>query len=340
MQGRVSAVMPNYNHARLIPEALASLLAQTHPYDEILVVDDGSADDSVAVVEALAARHARLRLVRHPVNRGAVAAMNTGLAEARGDYVHFAAADDHFGPTLVAQAAAMLDAHPDAALACGEVALVERRSGRLLGHRPPVRPAGRARAFSPAETTALLRRMDNFVVTPAALFRRSAVQQAGGFDPALGPFTDGVLARQLILRHGFCFLPVVLAEWRVDDSGYSRAMSRDADRALAALVPVLRVLRSDPVFPPWYAAVFERRWHFAVARLAAEAEPIDLATVARMLPPEAAPWLARLRRLPARLRRPALLAGLTLQFRPSTLTGLLGTALARRARRPSSRPIR
>jgi glycosyltransferase involved in cell wall biosynthesis len=335
----VGAVVPNYNHAALIPEAIAALQAQTRPFDEIVVVDDGSTDDSLAVIARLAEADPRIRLIRHAQNRGAVAAINTGLGGATADVIHFAAADDRFAPTLVADLLVLLEAHPAAAFACAEVTLTDRATGRALGLRPPVRPAHHARFFAPHDSARLLARMDNFVVTPAALFRRAPITAMGGFDARLGPFADGHLVRRLALHHGFCFTPRVLAEWRVDDRGYSRVVARDPERAMALFRRALDAFAEDPAFPPWYPALFERRYRFGVARLALQAEPVDFATLTRMLEPGGA-WLGLLRRLPAPLLRPALLAALTLRFRPTSLPGLLGTAIARRLGYPAAEPAR
>ena len=324
----VSAVVPNYNHARLLPDAIGSLLAQTRPYNEIIVVDDGSTDDSVAVIGALAARHPRLRLIRHGENRGAIAAMNTGLHAASGAFIHFAAADDRFHPELVAETLALLQAHTGAALACGEAVLTERASGTPQGLRPAVRP--RAGFCPPAGTRALLERCDNFIVTPTALYRRALLLAHGGFDQALGAFADGFMARRLALSHGFCFTPRVLAEWRLDDAGCSRSQARDVEAALDLLSRALPAFAADPCFPAWYGPLFVRRWRFGVARLAVEAKPTDWAMLRAMLPRAAWPVLAVARRLPRAAQRLALLTALTLLYRPTTLLGLARTQLARR----------
>jgi glycosyltransferase involved in cell wall biosynthesis len=328
----VTAVVPNYNHAHLLPEAIGCLMAQTHPFDEIIVVDDGSTDDSIAVIEALASRHKPLRLVRHTVNRGAIAAMNTGLHAAAGSHVHFAAADDRFRPGLVAETASLLQQHPGAAFACGEAVLTHRITGMRLGPRPAVRPSSRAGLVSPAATLALLARIDNFVVSAATLFRRQPLLDRGGFDPTLGSFADGFMVRRLALAHGFCFTPTVLAEWRVDDSGYSRRQARDAGLALVLLSRALRAIAADPVFPAWYGPLFERRWRFAVARLGVMAEPIDTNTLRAISPPAIASMLSLIQLVPAAMQRLLLLTALTLHFRPTSLTGLVTTALARRMR--------
>jgi glycosyltransferase involved in cell wall biosynthesis len=333
---RVSAIVPNYNHGRLLPTAIAGLQAQTRPYDEILVVDDGSTDDSLTVIEGLVACDPRIRLIRQAQNKGTVAAMNAGLAASDGGVIHFAAADDAFRPSLVATLLPCLESFPRAAFASAEVILVQAETGRELGMRPPVRPSGVAAFLPPSAVAAALRRIDNFIITQTTLFRRAPLVAAGGFDERLDSFTDGVLARRLALTHGFCFVPQVLAEWRVAESGYSRTLARDADRALAALSTVLAAFSASSVFPPWYPPLFERRWRFAVARLAIETTPPDRAVLRRILGDSRV--VDALLALPAPIRRLALLALLTFRFRPTSLSRLLGTMLARRHER-SQRPV-
>ena len=91
---KLSVVLPNYNHADKLPRAIHALLRQELTPDEIVVVDDASADDSVAVIQSLQREHPSIKLIRHETNRGAPAALNTGLNAAQGEYVYFGAADD------------------------------------------------------------------------------------------------------------------------------------------------------------------------------------------------------------------------------------------------------
>src|SRR5437879_10432527 len=90
----LSVVLPNFNHARLLPRAIRGLLAQERPADEILVVDDGSTDDSLSVIEAIAAVTPSITLLRNETNRGVIPTLARGLRAAQGRYVYFAAADD------------------------------------------------------------------------------------------------------------------------------------------------------------------------------------------------------------------------------------------------------
>ena len=98
----VSVIMPVFNAADVLPRAVASVRAQTWQRWELLLIDDGSSDDSAAVAAGLAAQDPRIRLLRQPRNTGAAAARNAGLRHARGRYIAFLDADDEWLPEKLA----------------------------------------------------------------------------------------------------------------------------------------------------------------------------------------------------------------------------------------------
>jgi glycosyltransferase involved in cell wall biosynthesis len=108
---RVSVIIPVFNGARYLREAIGSVLDQTHQPADVTVVDDGSTDDPASVASSFGPR---VVLIRQQ-NLGQPAAMNTGLARTTGDYVAFIDADDLWEPTKLARQLARLQAHPDAA---------------------------------------------------------------------------------------------------------------------------------------------------------------------------------------------------------------------------------
>jgi len=93
----VSVLVANYNYARYIGDALESTLAQTYPHFEVIVCDDGSSDDSCAVIESYVKRDRRIRLVRKE-NGGIASALNVAYAVAKGEIICFLDADDLFYP--------------------------------------------------------------------------------------------------------------------------------------------------------------------------------------------------------------------------------------------------
>lgn len=97
---RISVIIPTHNRAALIERAVRSVLDQTVPVDEVVIVDDGSTDSTPSVVHALAIQDPRVRLIRQ-AQAGAPAARNRGLAEVGGDLVAFQDSDDVWAPTFI-----------------------------------------------------------------------------------------------------------------------------------------------------------------------------------------------------------------------------------------------
>ena len=108
----VSVLMPVRNDARTLPECLTDLAAQTLRDWELVVVDDGSTDDSPALLKSWADRDARLRIFTTPP-QGIVPALNTGLAECRGRFIARMDADDRMRPERLERQAAFCEQHPD-----------------------------------------------------------------------------------------------------------------------------------------------------------------------------------------------------------------------------------
>src|SRR5919112_808436 len=108
----VSVVVPSYNYGHLIRETLESLAAQTYEHWECVVVDDGSKDDTRAVVEAYAAGDPRVRYVWQE-NARQGAARNNGLRHSSGDYFQFLDADDLLEPHKFERQVEYLESHPE-----------------------------------------------------------------------------------------------------------------------------------------------------------------------------------------------------------------------------------
>ena len=329
----LSVVLPNYNHARYLPRALDALLSQDRPADEIIVVDDGSLDNSREIVARYAAENSSVRLLANAKNLGVIATLSRGFNAARGQYVYFAAADDFVVPGFFSSAIKTLMANPRAGLFCGEVSLVDGYTGLELGVRPPVRPRYRAGFINPAEVARLLRRNDNFIVTGAAVLRRDAVVWAGAFDEQLSSFADGYLVRKIAFTFGFCYTPSAVLTWNIFPDSVSHKTSTEIGPARRVLSSVEKRMVEDPVFPGWYCDVFARRWRFATCRLAIRKTPVNselLMGMGAQNSCERALYRFILGTFSAQIASFFLMAYLFLRFRPISLVGLASTALVRR----------
>lgn len=172
----VSVVLAVRNQARWLPETLASVVAQTFQDWELLVADDGSTDDTAAVVAAVHDPRIRWLPGAHAER---AAARNRALAAAKGRYVAFLDGDDCWLPDKLARQVAALEAAPDAAF-CYTIARFVDAAGRLLPHRKPDDPPA-GRIFP-----RLVR--GNVVILASVVARRDRVDAAGGFDVTLPVF--------------------------------------------------------------------------------------------------------------------------------------------------------
>src|SRR5215213_6785783 len=169
--GLVSVVIPCYNQAHFLGEAIESALAQSYPHFEIVVIDDGSTDTTSEV----AGRYPGVRCVRQD-NQGLSAARNSGLHHSEGEYVVFLDADDRLLPEALEAGIGCLKAYPECAFASGRYRFIAG-DGSFLKHP-------RERPFDKDSYVALLQR--NYIGVPAVvMYRRAVFASVGGFDTSV-----------------------------------------------------------------------------------------------------------------------------------------------------------
>jgi glycosyltransferase involved in cell wall biosynthesis len=143
---RVSIILPTYNRARFLPEAFQAIESQKYSDWELIVVDDGSTDETPGLAAAFAASCARpVHYVRQP-NRGAYAARNTGLVHASGEYIAYYDSDDLWLPHHLQRCVAALDAHPQVDWVYAACRSVDAETGSVL-EASTFHPRGRPRPF-------------------------------------------------------------------------------------------------------------------------------------------------------------------------------------------------
>jgi glycosyltransferase involved in cell wall biosynthesis len=218
---RVSCIVPVYNGARYLGDALDSILAQTLPVAEIVVVDDGSTDDTPGVMDRYAGG---IRAVRQ-VNAGPSAARNAGLAVATGELIAFLDADDLWLPDKLERQLAVLDAHPEVMLCfCG---IVNFRDGSDPSGGPSEWPQS---PFSPC----------------TVLVRRPLFAEVGVFDPGLrsGEDTEWFL-RVMMRKIAYKVLPDVLVRRRQHDGNLTRTHPPSPERLLRLVKMTLDRRRTE-----------------------------------------------------------------------------------------------
>lgn len=203
LEHKVSVIIPAYNAAKYIAAAIDSVLSQTYPAVECIVVDDGSTDRTAEIVKAYGER---VKYIYQP-NAGRSAARNRGISMASGEFITFLDADDYLAPEKIGLQLAFLEMHPEYDAVYCRVAYFEegsKNSQYSVRRRNPVGDILPELLFS------------NFITVHAPLFRKSAVEKIGGFDPSLSRYEDwDLFLRLAISGTRFGFLDRCLAFVRV-----------------------------------------------------------------------------------------------------------------------------
>ena len=222
----VSVLIPCYQQGALLAGAFESVLAQSYPHWQIVIVNDGSTDGTALVADALVAREpSRIRCI-HQRNRGQAHARQAALEQAAGHALVMLDADDRLEPAMMEQCVAALEAAPKAAAAIANAWLVDEVD-HVLRQFDQARPTGWPQVLESNPYGALA----------AAMVRADAVRAVGGlaFEGTPGCEDWDLWARLARCGYGFTFVDALLARYRQSAGNYSRRAEAMLDSAISLL---------------------------------------------------------------------------------------------------------
>lgn len=222
----VSVVIPCFNGEAFLKEAIESVITQSYPRVEIIVVDDGSTDHSGDIAQSYPVRYI------HQPNRGLTASRNLGIQESRGSYLVFLDADDRLMPEAIEMGLRVLVQRPECALTVGDHLFVSEDGSYLANSR---------KTFPPARHYEALLKSNFFEMISSILFRRSIFDQVGGFDTELRVAEDYDLYLRIAREYAICLHPALVAEYRIHQSNTSR-------NSELMLITTLQVLRRQALY--------------------------------------------------------------------------------------------
>ena len=217
VEGLVSVVIPAYNAATLITETLRSIFAQSYPHIEVIVVDDGSKDDTLAVVRGFPGQ---ITLLTQPNSGGCSSPRNHGLRYAKGEFVAFFDADDLMVPTKIERQVAFLKRHSQCNAVLMDYRNFDEEGDASTSHfdtctqlRGEVARGGEKEILLPSATANRILVTENFAIAGSPLIRRSVFKEIEAFDENLRASEDFDLVYRLA-RHSSLGV--------IDDIGFLR----------------------------------------------------------------------------------------------------------------------
>ena len=224
----VSVIVPAYNAERDIAGAIQSVLEQTCQDVEIIVVDDGSRDGTLAALQPFGAR---VRVFQQH-NAGVSAARNTGARLAAGDWLAFLDADDIWMPRKLEKQLALT----------APMSFTDRVNIGARGDLPVLQSA--STPMHGGDIFVALMRQSNFITTSSVMIRRQLFAELGGFCTGLQTAEDWDLWLRVAARHEIAFVPEPLVQYRLQPGTLSRAYARINDDRIAVISRALALPRS------------------------------------------------------------------------------------------------
>jgi glycosyltransferase involved in cell wall biosynthesis len=201
--GLVSVVTASYNMGGYIAETIEAVLGQDYPQVESIIVDDGSTDDTAAVLERYAG-NPRVRVVRQG-NAGQTVAKNHGIREARGEFIAFCDADDVWEAHKLSRQVPRFGESPKIGVVFSDVSFIDGTGAEIQGYVMP--------RYEGTVTAQLL--IDNFVPFPSVVVRSSVLREFSGFDERLSMSIDYDLWLRISTRYQFAYVRESLARYRI-----------------------------------------------------------------------------------------------------------------------------
>jgi glycosyltransferase involved in cell wall biosynthesis len=323
----IAVIVPNRNDSRYLPRCIRSILEQDDPPDELIIVDDQSTDDSVAIIRSLISGKPGTRLLENPVNLGTYGALDKGLEVSRSEYVLFLSANDAVLPGLFARARSCLARHPGVGLWSAMGWLVDENDRLIRLHRSPV-VSLRDAYIPPEECARMAYRLGNWSVGSTLIYRRPMLEAAGRFDAAYMGLADLVTTWIVASRHGALYSPVPFGASRIHSGSYlSRTLNRENLEPILARLRELGPRLAPELFTPAFLERMALRFRFAAIR-AGKGE--NIALTGAHYPGVRRVLLEAIERLPRDLHRArvalAFLALCPFDIVPALWNRLLGSA--------------
>lgn len=245
MTPELSIIIPCYNYARYLRACVDSVLAQDYPDYEIILIDDGSSDETWGIMEEYAHLHTHVRSIKNVINQGIFKANQQGWEAARGKYLHFFSADDLYHPSCLSKVMQLLHENPHLGLACTNLSYFqdgnETQSTKAL-----LEDCVSPKLFSPAEMIPLLQKTNFWIPGLTCIVKQETLKKHGHLDPQLENISDWFCFHKIALFEGVGYIPEALISMRLHDQTYTSRVKRDKKRRRATYKHLLRYLSHNP----------------------------------------------------------------------------------------------
>ncbi|MBD2704764.1 glycosyltransferase [Spirosoma sp. BT702] len=257
----VTVICTCFNHEAYVEKALQSVVDQTYPYVELIIIDNDSSDHSVDQIINFITRHPTARFIQNPQNLGLNRAFNLGLSLAKGRYVVDLSADDVLLPTRLEKQVAQFEMLSDTYAVVFSNATYIDSLGSAIGLHYPINAHGQARARIPSGNVFKNILETYFICTPTMLMRRDVLNQLGGYDESLA-YEDFDFWVRSARTYQYAYLDEVLTLKRRLPTSLSAQVSYTDNKLLESTLVVCQKAYGLCQTPDEFAALTSRLSQF------------------------------------------------------------------------------
>lgn len=227
-----TVLMPNFNHARYLPESLDAIFSQSLAPQEVIIIDDASTDQSVELIKEYQKRYPQLLLIQNKVNQGPVKALNIGLKHAKSTFLAFCSADDQVLPGFFEECEKWLHHYPNAGICCSDPSFfIDKKPYHF--QRRSICQETQPTLFSTDRIDRLFLYTSFWIPSHASLFRKAAVLHHNGFDERLHHLSDWYLNIKIAMTHDLIYVPHSFGAFRLSSHSYGARWNRAFRKKLA-----------------------------------------------------------------------------------------------------------
>jgi glycosyltransferase involved in cell wall biosynthesis len=257
------AILPNYNHAEVIGRQIESLLAQKRPYNEILIADDASTDNSIDVIQKFACSHPSIKFFANPNNLGVIKTSNELLKKTCSDYIGWHAADDLVEPRFIEVAERWLSEYPHAKIVVGQVNMLDDVGAKRGINKPNL--LSESQFLTPEDyfRRYLLKEKAMSSLSPSVLYRRDSLIEIGGFLEEMDMWTDTFAVHSLALLSGAIYINEPCTSFTCSTSSGSSKFTRNPSRVKKMIAAAQRRMKTPPnhlIFKEGYPESWGKRY--------------------------------------------------------------------------------
>lgn len=250
---KISVIIPTYNYAHFLPLALESVLNQNYKNFEIIIVDDGSEDDTEKIVKNISKKNGGVKIhyIKHPKNLGFAEAMNSGVSVSNGEYINFLSADDILLPNFLEKEVTLLDKEKGVAMVYSAIVFIDEK-----GKRKRKQKLRKWQILKDSYSSLIIGNHINLVT---CLVRSKLLKVCGHFNPKIKQMPDWDMWLRVSKKGNIAYIPEYLALYRVHKASLTGAIRQNFENIGKERKIVLeKTIKND--FPkkiaPWLPLLF------------------------------------------------------------------------------------